>query len=177
MTMIGLHFHFRRTKKETRDNPTAAISTPPTDSTAGVNHPLWIMEYAAEPIKPTTTGRKPFNALVTSLKPRYFRYSQARTETIRQDGRIQPSVATSAPETPAIRAPTKLAELTAIGPGVISDMVINFGKFVCGQPMVNRNNLFFYQRSAASPPPTEKHPIRKDKNKSSSMVLFIPPPI
>ena len=36
---------------------------------------------------------------------------------------MQPAVATSAPGTPAIFVPTKVAELTAIGPGVISAMV------------------------------------------------------
>ena len=33
-------------------------------------------------------------------------------------------VAASAPGTPAMRVPTKVAELTAIGPGVIWEMVI-----------------------------------------------------
>lgn len=37
---------------------------------------------------------------------------------------MQPRVATSAPGMPAIRIPTKVAEFTAMGPGVISAMVI-----------------------------------------------------
>lgn len=34
-----------------------------------------------------------------------------------QDGKIHPTVATTAPGIPAILSPTKVAELTAIGPG------------------------------------------------------------
>ena len=37
---------------------------------------------------------------------------------------MQPSVAMAAPATPPMRVPTKVAELTVIGPGVISAMVI-----------------------------------------------------
>ena len=40
------------------------------------------------------------------------------------EGKMQPSVATSAPGMPAMRMPTNVAELTVIGPGVISAMVI-----------------------------------------------------
>ena len=40
-----------------------------------------------------------------------------------QDGRIHPSVAMSAPESPATCVPTKVAEFMAIGPGVISAIV------------------------------------------------------
>ena len=36
---------------------------------------------------------------------------------------MQPKVAARAPGTPAIRRPTKVAEFTAMGPGVISAMV------------------------------------------------------
>ena len=40
------------------------------------------------------------------------------------DGKIQPSVQTIAPGKPAIFCPTNVAELTAIGPGVISAIVV-----------------------------------------------------
>ena len=46
------------------------------------------------------------------------------TVTIMQDGRIHPTVATTAPGIPAIFSPTKVAEFTAMGPGVICDIVI-----------------------------------------------------
>ena len=39
---------------------------------------------------------------------------------------MHPNVATSAPGSPAQRIPTNVAELTAIGPGVISAIVIRF---------------------------------------------------
>ena len=42
------------------------------------------------------------------------------------DGVMHPNVATSAPGSPAQRIPTNVAELTAIGPGVISAIVIRF---------------------------------------------------
>ena len=41
-----------------------------------------------------------------------------------QDGRMQPKVATAAPGIPAILMPTKVAEFTAIGPGVICEIVM-----------------------------------------------------
>ncbi len=37
---------------------------------------------------------------------------------------MQPKVAAKAPGNPATRSPTKVAELTAMGPGVISAMVM-----------------------------------------------------
>ena len=40
------------------------------------------------------------------------------------EGKIHPKVAAIAPGTPAIRMPTKVAEFTAMGPGVISAIVI-----------------------------------------------------
>jgi len=43
---------------------------------------------------------------------------------MRSEGVIQPNVAMTAPRGPVIRMPTKVAELTAIGPGVISAMVM-----------------------------------------------------
>ena len=54
---------------------------------------------------------------------RYLRYSFAISVTRMHAGRMQPAVATSAPGTPAIFVPTKVAAFTAIGPGVISAMV------------------------------------------------------
>ena len=41
-----------------------------------------------------------------------------------QEGRMQPIVAAMAPGILAILVPTKVAELIAIGPGVICDIVI-----------------------------------------------------
>ena len=41
-----------------------------------------------------------------------------------QEGKIQPKVAQRAPGSPAIFIPTKVAELMAIGPGVIWEMVM-----------------------------------------------------
>ena len=78
----------------------------------------------AEAIIETTAGRREYNIPCSVSKFRYFKYSFARIVTIMHDGRMQPSVATTAPGIPAIFIPTKVAELTAIGPGVICEMVI-----------------------------------------------------
>ena len=42
---------------------------------------------------------------------------------ITQEGSTQPAVATSAPLIPAMRMPTNVAELMAMGPGVICERV------------------------------------------------------
>ena len=49
---------------------------------------------------------------------------QASSETKISAGVMQPSVAMIAPGTDAMRSPTKVAELTAMGPGVISAIVM-----------------------------------------------------
>ena len=46
------------------------------------------------------------------------------TVTIIHEGRMHPNVAARAPGIPAILIPTKVAEFTAIGPGVIWEIVI-----------------------------------------------------
>ena len=73
----------------------------------------------ADAIMATTAGLKDFSTPCNRSRLRYFRYSLARIVTIMQDGRIHPAVATTAPGIPAIFIPTKVAEFTAIGPGVI----------------------------------------------------------
>ena len=45
-------------------------------------------------------------------------------DTRMQEGRTQPAVAQRAPAKPPTRVPTKVAELMAMGPGVIWEMVI-----------------------------------------------------
>jgi hypothetical protein len=49
----------------------------------------------------------------------YLKYRRASIDTIIQAGRMHPIVATIAPAKPAKRIPTNVAELMAIGPGVI----------------------------------------------------------
>ena len=78
----------------------------------------------ADAIIATTAGRRDFSTPCSRSRLRYFRYSLARIVTIMQDGRIHPTVATTAPGIPAIFSPTKVAEFTAMGPGVICDIVI-----------------------------------------------------
>ena len=81
------------------------------------------IEIPAEPIIATTAGRREWRIPWSIAISRYFKYSFASSVTRIHDGRIHPNVATSAPGMPAILIPTKVAELTAIGPGVIWEMV------------------------------------------------------
>ncbi len=82
------------------------------------------MDNPAEAISATTAGRSPSRTPCIIDNSLYLKYSHARNETMIQDGSMHPMVDTIAPPTPAIRIPTKVAELIAIGPGVIWDMVI-----------------------------------------------------
>ena len=79
---------------------------------------------AAEAISATTAGRRQAKTACIASMLRYFSYSHDKSDTMISDGRMQPIVATSAPGMPAMRMPTNVAELTVIGPGVISAMVI-----------------------------------------------------
>ena len=63
-----------------------------------------------------------------------MRYSLASSSDTMHEGSTQPTVATSAPATPAMRMPTKVAELMAMGPGVICEMV-----------MMSANSVMFSQ--------------------------------
>ena len=82
------------------------------------------MEMPAEAIMATTAGRREFRTPWSTSMFRYFRYRRAIRVTMMQEGRMQPAVAMSAPGMPAILMPTKVAELMAIGPGVIWEMVM-----------------------------------------------------
>ena len=82
------------------------------------------IKAVARAVRRARAGLKDPNTLCRTAIFRYFRYSRASSVTIIQDGRMHPSVATNAPGIPAILIPTKVAELTAIGPGVICEMVI-----------------------------------------------------
>ena len=75
------------------------------------------IKIPADAIIATTAGRSEYNTSCIISMLLYFRYNFANTVTIIQDGKMHPNVATTAPSTPAILSPTKVAELTAIGPG------------------------------------------------------------
>ena len=75
-------------------------------------------------IKTTTAGLKTESIVCSIVSFLYFIYIHDRKIKSRLAGSIQPKVATNAPGIPPILIPTKVAEFTAIGPGVICDMVI-----------------------------------------------------
>ena len=82
------------------------------------------IDMPAAAIIATTAGLREFNIPCKAAIFRYFKYSLAITVTIMHDGKIHPNVATNAPRVPAIFVPTNVAEFTAIGPGVIWEIVI-----------------------------------------------------
>lgn len=70
----------------------------------------------------TTAGRSEASTPCSVSSSRQRRYSRESSVRSKHDGRMQPSVAVSAPGTPASLVPTNVAALIAIGPGVISAM-------------------------------------------------------
>lgn len=124
MTRMGLAFRFSRKKRQKKKSNTSpqfmvASEIGPSGQNAEIR-----MEMPAEAIKATTAGLREDRTLCRTAILRYFRYSRAMTVTMIQDGRMQPKVAATAPGMPAILMPTKVAELIAIGPGVIWEIVI-----------------------------------------------------
>ena len=75
-------------------------------------------------ISAKTPARIPKKAYLTPLYSLKFLRRYAITVIITNDGRTTPSVDTNAPQKPATLKPTNVAELTAIGPGVLSAIAI-----------------------------------------------------
>ena len=109
------------------------------------------MAIPAEAIIATTAGLKEPKIPWSIPMFRYFRYSFANRVTITQDGRIQPNVATIAPGIPAILIPTKVAEFTAMGPGVHLRDRDKICKFLHGKPLMKRHHLPLDQRHGRIP--------------------------
>ena len=82
------------------------------------------IEIPAEAIKATTAGLREFRIPCKSVRFLYFKYSLAMQVTMMQDGRMHPKVAARAPPMPAIFIPTQVADLMAMGHGVICEIVI-----------------------------------------------------
>ena len=77
----------------------------------------------ADNIRAITAGLSPFKMPFIAGRSLYFLNIYAKVKTIIAEGKMLPSVAIIAPGSPAIRIPTKVAELIKIGPGVISAIV------------------------------------------------------
>src|SRR5690554_806361 len=78
------------------------------------------MSTAAAATKPATTGRIPANINCTGRAALYFSHMRLTTLTQSSDGSTTAKEAARAPGIPAVRKPTKVAELMAMGPGVTS---------------------------------------------------------
>mgnify|MGYP007097185069 CR=1 FL=1 len=87
---------------------------------------------------------------------------------------MQPKVAVSVPGKPAMRIPTNVAALIAIGPGVISAIVTRFANScIVSQPFASTTPLSI-SGMAAYPPPTLNSPIWK-KTRNSTIMRIRPP--
>lgn len=71
---------------------------------------------------------------------------------------MQPAVATIAPPIPAIRIPTKVAELIDTGPGVIPANGYQMGKFIYSQPVMGFYHLLTDQRNSSIPAANAEQP-------------------
>ena len=80
------------------------------------------MVTPAEAIRAMIAGRSPLRMPLSRSISLYLRYRRARISTMMHEGSTQPMVATMAPANPAMRMPTNVAELMAMGPGVIWEM-------------------------------------------------------
>ena len=61
---------------------------------------------------------------------------------------MEPRVAVTAPGSPTIRSPTKVAELIATGPGVMEEIVDKIGKFPHTEPAVTAYNFTLDERNS-----------------------------
>ena len=96
----------------------AAITT---YETALFGHCLYIDQSALR-ISASTPARMPLKAYCTSRTLWNALRTKEMPKMMRKEGSTTPSVASSAPRKPHTRKPTKVAALTAIGPGVDSAM-------------------------------------------------------
>lgn len=80
------------------------------------------MVAAADMISPTEPDRSAVNAFADTKLFDFVNIRCIRVD-INMPDIMQPSVATTAPEIPAMRMPTKVGAFTASGPGVICEMV------------------------------------------------------
>ena len=113
---------------------------------------------AVASIKPTTHGRMPPRNAFTPAYFNKFRISTAMMRMIINDGNTTPSVARSAPRKPPCDEPTKVAILTAIGPGVDSAtaIILSISSSV-SQPYIKTFSLI--NDIIPYPPPKENAPI------------------
>ena len=82
-----------------------------------------IIPTPALAISATTAGRRPFNTPRIIPTSPYLKYKYAINSMMITDGNTNPAVAAIAPIMPAILAPTNVAALIPIGPGVIWEIV------------------------------------------------------
>lgn len=73
----------------------------------------------ATQMRATTAGRRPLRMPRIGPMSPYLRKTRAKIIPKKNDGVTKPRVAATAPPSPAILVPTKVAALMPIGPGVI----------------------------------------------------------
>lgn len=169
MTKIGFVLNFRNTntaeKKmmtETMFNAVTSVVKPPSPQKERIRIPI-----PAEAMSATMAGRKIANVSFTKERLRNRKYKNANSDTMIAEGMMQPIVATIPPAIPATCIPTNVAELIAIGPGVISAMVIRSVKSVIvSQPLASTTWLCM-MGMAAYPPPMLNRPTCINTQRSS----------
>ena len=121
---------------------------------------LSAMVTAVAKISATTQGRTPPKNACTPLYLRKLRITDAMSRMMINEGSTTLSVAVSAPNTPPCVEPTKVAILTAIGPGVDSATAIILSNCSSvSQPSASA--LSRMSEIMAYPPPKVKSPISK----------------
>src|SRR5699024_4930162 len=119
MTRIGLTLYFRRKNIPNPNNTTATIFVFERTIAPSPQKAVTINVTPAVAIIAITAGRRAFNTVCKVSKLLYFIYNQEIKVTNTIEGAMFPNVATTAPQNPPILKPTKVAEFTEIGPGVI----------------------------------------------------------
>lgn len=127
MTIIGESFFVRRSPKQRPKMPTKSQWMPV--RVIGASAPqkaLMRIEIPAAPIIAVTAGHNVAIMIFRESVLRYLKYTHVRILMMIKLGVTKPKVATTEPIRPATFVPTKVAELMAIGPGVICEMVMRW---------------------------------------------------
>ena len=116
------------------------------------------IDTPAEAISATTAGLSPESIPFIISRFLNLKYTYASIDTIIQDGRTLPKVAIREPCRPATLVPTKVAAFIAMGPGVISAMVIRSVNSLRVSHEFKLTTWFCIRGMEAIPPPMLNRP-------------------
>ena len=128
------------------------------------NTTLKIIVTPVAKIRAVIAGRRAESAAFTTFNFKRFLKIAAMKSITKNDGRITPIVATSAPKNPPTDEPTKVATFTARGPGVDSATATKSRNAASvSQPFVI--TVSFMSAIIPKPPPNETAPILRKLRK------------